>query len=259
MLGIAVNEMQRSLNGPHFDSRNALFHYQMTHPEPYGPRMRVADPASGWWSTRRVVPPAFDGRSWEHLPYQAPPVASQVPWDSRDALFHYQMMHREPYGPQMRVADPETGWWSTRRVIPYSIRGRRVDVVSRHGHHRGLGDVPNDFEAAIDLQYTPVREGWFYGVPVQGFPKVDRDNDPEVLVGNAAIAALGDSTAAMVAHGHGDAMSLRRLVRAQRTQTVLQVVSTLSIATLAGLAIAKAVHVTREKKSMSGWRRRRSR
>jgi hypothetical protein len=253
MLGIAVNEMQRSLNGPHYNSRDALFHYQMTHPEPRGPRMRIADPTSGWWSTRRVAPLAFQGREWEHLPTQPLPIAAQVPWDSRDALFHYQMMHREPYGPQMHVADPETGWWSTRRVIPYSIRGRRVDVVSRH---RGLGDVPNDAEAAIDLQYTPVREGWFYGVPVQGFPNSQRDSDPTVLVGNAALAALGDPTAALVAQSNGDALSMRRLVRAQRAQTALQVVSTLSIATLAGLAIAKAVFVSREKKAMSGWRRR---
>lgn len=28
---------------------------------------------------------------------------------------------------------------------------------------RSLNDVPNDFEAARDLCYTPVRQGWVYG------------------------------------------------------------------------------------------------
>lgn len=38
----------------------------------------------------------------------------------------------------------------------------------------GLGDIPNDFEAYTDLQYYPVRQGWYYGYPIdgRGYPRM---------------------------------------------------------------------------------------
>ena len=33
----------------------------------------------------------------------------------------------------------------------------------------GFGEIPNDFDAVVDLQtYTPVRQGWYVGIPVTG-------------------------------------------------------------------------------------------
>jgi len=246
MLGIAVNEMQRSLGGPQEASRNALFHYQMTHLDPRGPQMRVADPRTGWWSTRRRVPTAAMDRPFRVLPKYPPPSAANMYYDSRDALFHYQVSHQVPWGPQMRVADPDTGWWSTRRVIPYATPGRRFDVLSKVRYrHYGLGDVPSDSEAAIDLQYTPVRQGWFYGEPVQGFPDHHREGDPQVFVGPEALAMLGEAAN----NKNSSDPALKTLVRVERLQTALQIISTASIAVLATLAVGKAVHFARMRKT----------
>ena len=92
----------------------------------------------------------------------------------------------------------------------------------------GLGDLPNDFEAAVDLQYTPVRQGWYYGYPVTGggYASVPRCG---------ARAGLGEATPEAAA----------ALVRVEKLQTVLQVVSTLAITTIASLAVMRAIHVRR--------------
>jgi hypothetical protein len=92
---------------------------------------------------------------------------------------------------------------------------------------RGFGDVPNDFEASVDLQYIPVRQGWYYGQPVNGGSYPD---------------------AGLPRRGFGDATSeaaLQQLAKTEKLQTILQVVSTLSIATVATLAILRAIRSRR--------------
>lgn len=85
----------------------------------------------------------------------------------------------------------------------------------------GLGDVPNDFEAAVDLQYTPVRQGWYYGYPV---------TNPTPPAG------LGQPTTAP--NGGTDTAHL-----------VMQVLSTASITLLAGIAVYRFTHILRHGKS----------
>lgn len=94
-----------------------------------------------------------------------------------------------------------------------------------------LGDVPNDFEAAADLQYTPVRESWYYGTPVTG----KMFNDP----GAGTRRYLGHK----FAKGNIQAfemLELQRLVALQRRQTMLQTIATASVAVIASLALIKA-------------------
>lgn len=91
----------------------------------------------------------------------------------------------------------------------------------------GFGDVPNDFEASVDLQYIPVRQAWYYGQPVDG---------------------RGYPDAGLPRKNLGDAASeeaLKQLAKTERLQTILQVVSTLSIATVATLAVIKAIRSRR--------------
>lgn len=100
------------------------------------------------------------------------------------------------------------------------------------GPHVGLGDVPNDFEASVDLQYIPVRQGWYYGQPVngRGYP------DANLPLRNGLGRHFGDATSEA---------ALQQLAKTERLQTILQVVSTLSIATVATLAVIKAVRSAR--------------
>jgi hypothetical protein len=88
----------------------------------------------------------------------------------------------------------------------------------------GFGDVPNDFEAGMDLCYTPVRQGWVYGRPVQ----TGLGQDP-------ATAAI---VAATTPNGRE---ALKSVVRTQRMQVTLQVFSTLAVVTLAGLGAWQAL------------------
>lgn len=83
----------------------------------------------------------------------------------------------------------------------------------------GLGDVPNDFEAAVDLQYTPVRQGWYYGYPI---------TNPSAGLGQPTTVAPGATTAG---------------------QTFMQVVSTASIAIMASLALFRVMHIAKHGKS----------
>ena len=94
-------------------------------------------------------------------------------------------------------------------------------------HPGGLGDVPNDFEASRDLQYIPVRQGWYYGYPIdgRGYPDVRR--------------GLGENDRSAIA--------LQQLTKYERTQTVLQAISTFSIATIAVLTVARAVVAIRRR------------
>lgn len=116
--------------------------------------------------------------------------------------------------------------------------GRTSSTIIPYGHWMpfqpgaiargpGFGDVPNDFEASVDLQYIPVRQGWYYGQPVdgRGYPDagLPRRN-------------LGDATSEQ---------ALQQLAKTEKLQTILQVVSTLSIATVATLAVIKAIRSRR--------------
>lgn len=102
----------------------------------------------------------------------------------------------------------------------------------------GLGDVPNDFEASVDLQYIPVRQGWYYGYPVNG------SGYPDGGLGRASTSVerrLCRRQFGQAAAAAGDPAALASLAKMEKIQTVLQVVSTLSIATVATLALVKAV------------------
>jgi len=91
----------------------------------------------------------------------------------------------------------------------------------------GLADVPNDFESSVDLQYIPVRQGWYYGHPVDGSGYPDA---------GLPRRNLGDSTSEQ---------ALQQLAKTERLQTILQVISTLSVATLATLAVLRAIQSRR--------------
>jgi hypothetical protein len=90
-----------------------------------------------------------------------------------------------------------------------------------------FGDVPNDFEASVDLQYIPVRQGWYYGRPVDG------RGYPDVRGGLGADAPATAEEA------------LKQLAKTERLQAILQVISTLSIATVATLALVRAIRSRR--------------
>jgi hypothetical protein len=96
-------------------------------------------------------------------------------------------------------------------------------LVLNHGN--GFGDVPNDFEASVDLQYIPVRQGWYYGNPVDGgsYPKMQS---------MPSRGGFGDATAEE---------AVKSLAKSERLQTILQVISTLSVAAVATLAVIRAV------------------
>jgi hypothetical protein len=109
--------------------------------------------------------------------------------------------------------------------IPYSYyRPFQPGAIARP---YGFGDVPNDFEASVDLQYIPVRQAWYYGMPVNG---------------------SGYPDAGLPRQGFGDAASeaaIQQLAKTERLQTILQVISTVSIATMATLAVVRAIRSRR--------------
>jgi len=150
MLGIYVNEMQRSVG---FGHAGAGGHYR-THIVPYG--------------------------------------------------------HFAPYSPQQACGQGYVGKW------PPLYR------------RRSLGDVPNDFEASVDLQYIPVRQGWYYGQPVDG------RGYPDARSGFGQVTPTTPTTPTVPA-------DLDRIAKIERTQMIFQAISTISIATIAALTIAKAV------------------
>lgn len=127
---------------------------------------------------------------------------------------------------------PYDGW---RPYHPNDARGQ--GYVGRwppmyHGpKQKSLGDVPNDFEASVDLQYIPVRQGWYYGNPVDG------SGYPDARYG------LGADVAPAPVPSSVDALA--QLAKAERTQTIFQIISTVSIATLATLAIIRAIRTAR--------------
>lgn len=121
---------------------------------------------------------------------------------------------------------PGAGGYYRTRITPYGHFAPYCPsaiAVDRRSH---LGDVPNDFEASVDLQYIPVRQGWYYGQPVDG------RGYPDVRSG------FGQVTPTPTPSTPAD---LDRLAKIERTQTIFQAISTVSIATIAALTIAKAV------------------
>jgi hypothetical protein len=129
----------------------------------------------------------------------------------------------------MFVASHSGGLGIAVNEMQRSINGAVLGGPSRHvRRRRSLGDVPNDFEAAIDLQYTPVRQGWYYGYPSTGGGYESVPRCPN---------GLGDDTTTQ------ELTAIQLLARAQKAQAIMQIVSTASIAILATLAIMRAVKV----------------
>jgi hypothetical protein len=115
-------------------------------------------------------------------------------------------------------------------IVPYGQwQPYRPGAIARGP---GFGDVPNDFEASVDLQYIPVRQGWYYGQSVNGgtYP------DANLPLRNGLGRHMGDATSEE---------ALKQLAKSEKLQTILQVVSTLSIATVATLAVIKAIRSRR--------------
>jgi hypothetical protein len=106
---------------------------------------------------------------------------------------------------------------SPNNVIPYGHwQPYRPGAITRGQ----FGDVPNDFEASVDLQYIPVRQGWYYGQPVDGRGYPDAKQ------------------------GFGDAASdaaMQQLAKTEKLRTALQVISTMAVATMATLAVVRFV------------------
>ena len=129
----------------------------------------------------------------------------------------------------MFVASHSGGLGIAVNEMQRSINGA-LGGPSRHvRRRRSLGDVPNDFEAAIDLQYTPVRQGWYYGYPSTGGGYESVPRCPN---------GLGDDTTTAQ-----ELTAVQLLAKAQKAQAIMQIVSTASIAILATLAIMRAVKV----------------
>jgi hypothetical protein len=93
----------------------------------------------------------------------------------------------------------------------------------------GLGDIPNDFEAAKSLCYTPVRQGWFYGIPYK-CPQTGAAPIPPKDVMGLGHIGLGDTDL-----GQLPEVSTGR----QNFFLFLQVLSTVSVATLAFVAFTQ--------------------
>jgi hypothetical protein len=106
-------------------------------------------------------------------------------------------------------------------IIPYG-HWQPFDPGAITRGYAGLGDVPNDFEASVDLQYIPVRQGWYYGNPIDGrsYPTMQ------------SMPSRG---------GLGDAAVDAETLKLERTQTILQIISTVSIAAVATLAVIRAI------------------
>jgi hypothetical protein len=99
--------------------------------------------------------------------------------------------------------------------------GLATNEIQRSLNGAMLGDVPNDFEAAVDLQYTPVRQGWYYGYPV---------TNP------APAGGLGQPTTVPT-------------TEPTTGQLAMQILSTASITIMATLALFRVIHVARHGKS----------
>jgi hypothetical protein len=108
---------------------------------------------------------------------------------------------------------------------------------------RSLGDVPNDAEAAYDLQYTPVRQGWYVGYPVTG-------------------GGYESSNRCSNGFGEGAAPSTPMPVEVPPTKREklaigLQMAGTLAVVTVATVAVVRAFTDSKHRGTAFGRRRRR--
>lgn len=71
----------------------------------------------------------------------------------------------QPYqGNGLGLISPTDAWLTGRTAgLPGTSVVQYVQQPDGTYASRMLGDVPNDFEASVDLQYTPVRQGWYVG------------------------------------------------------------------------------------------------
>lgn len=99
----------------------------------------------------------------------------------------------------------------------------------------GLGTVPNDDDLASIWHYTPVNSGWIFG------------NKP-----------AGQKFYVDGFYGSDDTATLVEQLRLQRRQTMLQAVTTVAIASLAGIGIWNHFK-GRKSRTLGGARRRRHR
>jgi hypothetical protein len=92
----------------------------------------------------------------------------------------------------------------------------------------GLGDVPTDFEAARARCYTPVWQGWYYGVPVN--PSLQG-------------SGLGNSTLAQEAvnGSNGAQRAVQELAKIEKKALILSAIASLSVATMAVFTIVQGV------------------
>jgi hypothetical protein len=146
------------------------------------------------------------------------------------------MKRRESAG--LGLITPTNSWQTGRQVGPPSMAlfwrggephltplrhaplGLTSDEVNRNVS--GLGTIPNDDELAIAYGggYTPVHSGWVYGYDSQGKPYYE-----------SGFYDAASDAAAMEAEAMGIA----------KTQTWLQAISTVAVATIAITAVAAAV------------------
>jgi hypothetical protein len=108
---------------------------------------------------------------------------------------------------------------------------------------RSLGDVPNDAEAAYDLQYTPVRQGWYVGYPVTGGGYESSNRCPN---------GLGDGGAPTAPVPVQVELSKR-----EKFAIGLQVAGTLAVVTVATVAVVRAFTDSKHRGTAFGRRRRR--
>lgn len=102
----------------------------------------------------------------------------------------------------------------------------------------GLGDQPNDFEAAYDLCYLPVREAWYYGTPVRpadaGLPNYlplpGGLGNPSLL---AAEQAVNGNEAALAA--------IRDLAKVQKRLLAFQTLSAVAVSALTVFSVVQAL------------------
>jgi hypothetical protein len=128
-----------------------------------------------------------------------------------------------------------------------------------------LGEAPNDFESSRDLCYLPVREGWFYGdvtgqppYPTPLGPTGDASKDLDYRIfspPSRRVYGPFSSTPYNPYNQLGSASlgdAVEELNKLNKRLFWLQAFSTVSIVTLASLAVIKAVRDHKNGKSLLG-------
>lgn len=123
----------------------------------------------------------------------------------------------------------------------------------------GFGDVPNDFEAGYDLQYTPVRQSWYVGYPVTGGGYESQNVCPNGLGASAVEYGTPAAARARIQRVHrrrmfGDAATDASMaatvalqtetaaaIRRDQLRTGLAVVSTLASVAMGIVIVTRAI------------------